>query len=127
MRVLVSGSRDWTNTTLILECLKALYYDGYDTLIEGEAKGADTIAKNCGRYLGMTVLPFPADWKKYRRAAGPIRNQKMLTDGKPDLVIAFHNNITESKGTKDMIERAKKAGIPCYLIRERINDEDNQS
>lgn len=97
--------------------------DGYDTLIEGEAKGADSIARDCAKYLGMIVLPFPAQWKKYGgrgrgNPAGPIRNQQMLDEGKPNLVVAFHNNIDKSKGTKDMLNRTKKAGIPCYLISE---------
>lgn len=121
LKVLVCGDRSWTNTRLILECMKALYYEmGYDTLIEGEARGADKIAANCAHYLGMAVLDFPADWEKFGKAAGPIRNQRMLTVGKPDLVVAFHNNIEESRGTKDMINKAKKACIPCYLISEKV-------
>lgn len=123
LRVLICGDREWENIRLILDHLKLLHLQcGFDVLIEGEARGADTIARNCGKYIGMTVLRYPANWKKYKLAAGPIRNQQMLDEGKPDLVVAFHNNITESKGTKDMIERTKKAGIPYYIIKEETND-----
>jgi hypothetical protein len=68
--------------------------------------------------LGIPVLSFPADWARFGRAAGPIRNQRMLDEGKPTLVLAFHNNIVESKGTKDMVKRARKAGIRVRLFRE---------
>lgn len=59
--------------------------------------------------LGFEVAACPADWKKHGKAAGPIRNQSMLTEHKPDLVIAFP--LGESKGTRDMIRKAKAAGI----------------
>jgi hypothetical protein len=56
---------------------------------------------------------YPADWATHKRAAGPIRNQQMLDTG-IDLCIGFHPDITKSKGTKDMLTRASKAGIPTY-------------
>ena len=49
-------------------------------------------------------------------AAGAIRNGQMLTEGKPDLVVAFHGNISISKGTKNMVEQATKAGIRCIVV-----------
>ena len=63
----------------------------------------------------MRVLAFPADWDKYHKAAGHIRNQQMLTEGKPTLVLAFHHDLARSKGTKDMVRRALKAGLAVYL------------
>lgn len=63
----------------------------------------------------MGVESFPANWSQYGHAAGPIRNQKML-DQNPDLVIAFHFDLEHSKGTKDMINRAKKACIPVRFV-----------
>ena len=47
------------------------------------------------------------DWKKYGKKAGPLRNQQMLEEGKPDLVVAFPGG----NGTADMVRRAKKANI----------------
>ena len=61
---------------------------------------------------------YVADWKIYGKSAGPRRNQKMLDDGKPTIVIAFHNDIDNSKGTADMIARAKKLGIPTEILTE---------
>lgn len=87
-----------------------------DTIIvHGVARGADTIAGEVAKKLGMSVEEYPADWKKFGRSAGPIRNRVML-DTKPDLVIAFHNNIEESKGTKDCVTEARRRGIPTEVV-----------
>jgi hypothetical protein len=90
-------------------------------VMEGGAKGADAAARAwaCRPFSPGVLIehfPFPADWDKYGKAAGPIRNQQMLDEGHPDMVIAFHDDLTNSKGTKDMVKRAKKAGVPVYLV-----------
>ena len=59
----------------------------------------------------MNIIKFPADWNKYGKAAGVLRNQQMLDEGHPDLVVYFHKDIENSKGTKDMIIRAIDANI----------------
>jgi len=113
MRVLICGDRHWTDKDAIRNVLASL--EGVTHVIEGEARGADTLARVVAEELGITVLPFPANWTKYGRAAGPIRNRQMLDEGKPDLVIGFHNNLTESRGTKNMLEQARKARIQTRL------------
>jgi len=115
-KVLVCGDRNWTNGSLIYGWLSKAKERGYGTVIEGEARGADSLARNIAKELEMEVLPFPADWEKFHKAAGPIRNKQMLDEGKPDLVLAFHDNIDISKGTRDMINQAKRAGIKVILI-----------
>ena len=117
MRILVCGDRDWTDKSIIYSILAG--YADYDDLviIEGEARGADSIAGEWARDGGVDLMPFPAKWDEFGKAAGPIRNQQMLDEGKPELVVAFHNNLEESKGTKDMVERAVKAGVPVYHVR----------
>ncbi len=82
-----------------------------DIIIEGEARGADRMARDIAISMGLEVLRFPAEWTKYHYGAGPKRNQQMLDEGKPELVYAFHNNLSESTGTKDMVARARQAGI----------------
>jgi hypothetical protein len=54
--------------------------------------------------------------RRVRRVAGPIRNQQMLDEGHPDLVIAFHDNMSESRGTRDMVGRAIKGGFSVRLV-----------
>jgi len=89
---------------------------GYDTVIEGEARGADTIAREEAERLGFKVLRFPAQWNTYGKAAGPIRNYEMLKQGQPDLIVAFHDDISSSKGTAHMLRCAEAAGVTYTLI-----------
>ena len=112
MRVLVCGSRKWTDYAVIERRMKAL--PPWTVIIEGEARGVDKAARLIAKHLGLEVVPFPADWDKYGKAAGPIRNQQMLDEGKPDLVLAYP--MPGSVGTQDMIARAKKAGIPVEEV-----------
>lgn len=116
MRILVCGSRHWTENQPIETALAE--YKGQDiTVITGGAKGADTIAHNIAKKLGYKTMVFNADWGRYGRAAGPIRNAKMLSDGKPDLILAFHNDLSASLGTKNMINQAQREKIPVKLCK----------
>lgn len=92
---------------------------GVTCVIEGEATGADTLGRFAAERLGIDVLKFPANWRVYGKSAGYIRNQQMLKEGKPTLVLAFHNFIENSKGTKHMVNIATKAGVPTEVVTER--------
>jgi len=86
-------------------------YPAGTVVIHGAQRGADTIAGEIAEAMGFEVIPYPADWHKHGRAAGPIRNQQMLDEGKPTEVAAFHNDLAHSKGTGDMVRRARRAGL----------------
>lgn len=116
MKVLVCGDRNWTNRKLILERLKQL--EGEIIIVEGGARGADSLAGSVAKELGYGLRIYPAQWTTHGKAAGPIRNRQMLDTEHPDLVIAFHNNLEASKGTKDMVNYAKKHNIPTEVISE---------
>lgn len=107
-RVLITGSRNWTDVTTILKALEELPEGS--VICHGAAAGADTIAAEVAEELGIPSFAYPAKWREQGRAAGPIRNQYMLDDFKPDLVLAFP--MPGSVGTVDMMKRAEKAGIP---------------
>ena len=113
MVVLVCGSRDYTDYSKVYECLKSLEVS---QVIAGGCRGADALAVTAAKACGYPFREFPADWQKFGKAAGPIRNQRMLDEGRPDLVVAFHEDWENSKGTKDMIRRARSQGIPVRLI-----------
>lgn len=116
MRILICGDRNWTNQDLIYKELEGYKLDPkVTTIIHGACRGADRLAGRAARCLGLDVKEFPADWKKYGNAAGPIRNTQML-DEKPNLVLAFHNDIENSKGTKDMVKKARKAGVITFVV-----------
>lgn len=114
-RILVCGSRDWLNRDRILERLSEFVYVSV-TLIHGACRGADLLAADVGEQLGFDILPFPAKWREFGKAAGPIRNTQMIVEGRPDLVIAFHADIEHSRGTKNMLSQAIKSNIPTEVI-----------
>ena len=120
LRVLICGSRNWINKRRIGKYLDTLIDDeGYlpenITIIHGACKGADYHAGNEAKGRSMTVEEYPADWKQ-GFSSGPKRNQRMLDEGKPNRVVAFHEDIQNSKGTRDMVARAKKANVPIEVI-----------
>jgi ABC-type Fe3+-hydroxamate transport system substrate-binding protein len=87
-----------------------------DVVIHGAARGVDEQAMIAAQTLpGVKHLPFAADWHKHGRAAGPIRNKRMLDEGKPDLVVAFPGG----RGTANMVKQAQAAGIPVQRYDER--------
>lgn len=112
MRILVCGDRNFEDIDHMNDVMNDHFYPG-DILIHGDAPGADRLSERCKQPY-TEVIRFPADWEKYGKAAGPIRNKQMLEEGKPDLVIAFL--APDSKGTKNMIEQAQKAGVDVRII-----------
>lgn len=119
-RVLVCGSRDYANVEH-LRCVLDAFHDTtpISLLIEGEAPGADTLAREWAESRGIEVAKYPAQWGKYypRARAGPIRNRQMLKEGQPEHVIAFpKGRLSDSQGTKDMVNIAQRAGVPTVII-----------
>lgn len=107
--VLVCGGRDYANRGYLFSVLdRAHVANEIGCVIHGDAKGADRLAGEWAEMRGIEVEKYPALWDVHGRRAGPIRNQLMLDDAKPDLVIAFLGGA----GTSDMVCRAKAAGIP---------------
>lgn len=109
MRLLVCGGRDYRDHGTVWQALGNIHArTPIDVLIEGGATGADRwCAKWASCQHGVETLTYPANWNKDGRAAGPIRNQRMLDEGKPDLLVAFPGG----RGTADMVRRAKAAGV----------------
>lgn len=121
MKILICGGRVFSNERLLRKSLDDLLENCVlfsdvsvenITVIHGDARGADRMAGNWAEGRGVRVVKYPADWKRYGNSAGPIRNQKMLDDERPDLVVAFPGG----SGTADMCERAKKADVRVIHI-----------
>lgn len=114
MRILVTGSREWTDRAMIEEALISLTR-GLSwhkvTVIHGGARGADLIADQVAHDFDMQVEVHPADWEMHGKAAGPIRNQEMVDAG-ADVCVAFFHPDAQNRGTSDCAARAAKAGIP---------------
>lgn len=110
--VLLTGSRDWTDVGLIHDTLAGLRASVPGLVIRhGDCPtGADAIAKAWCDANAVAQDPVPADWAAHGKAAGPIRNQAMLDrEPRPETYVAFHKG--QSRGTQDMIDRCRKAGI----------------
>lgn len=116
MKVLVCGDRFWTNKAVIRERLFKL--PRITTVITGGCYGADYIADQFARELDYTRIIMPADWKSHGKAAGPIRNRAML-DLLPDLVVAFHNDLSKSRGTVDTVNEAMRRKIKVEIYNDR--------
>jgi hypothetical protein len=125
IRWLVTGDRKWNLSGVMSKALGDRLQPG-DTLIHGDAQGADKMAGRLAAGMeGIVIEAYPANWANYGRAAGPIRNKEMLDVGKPDRALAFHADLENSKGTKDMVKRLRKAGVPVEIFtgKERVDGE----
>lgn len=124
-RILVCGGRDFNDFRKLSVILDDLCHDrGWDSggdeeiwmpvvhVISGGARGADSLAIDWAVSNFLSFDVYNADWKTHGKAAGPIRNQKMLDEGMPDLVVAFPGG----KGTADMVFRAKKKGVEVIEV-----------
>lgn len=120
MRVLVCGGRDYLDEARVFAELDSI---GPTYVMEGGQRtrdaetgeivgGADFFAYRWASARDVAGCTYDADWNVHGRAAGPIRNQRMLDEGKPDLVVAFPGGV----GTADMVRRARKAGVPVKEI-----------
>jgi hypothetical protein len=108
MRVLICGGRDFSDKDFIFSSLDKLHEKHHIShIITGGALGADFFAHKWASSRRCDITIFPANWKKYGKKAGALRNIQMLEDGEPELVIAFPGG----KGTEHMKKIARKAGI----------------
>lgn len=120
MRLLVFGSRRWPFPGLVTNDLTSLYIDephvGPDPfkLITGGAEGVDSLAEEWAQNMNVWSVVYPADWKKYGRSAGPIRNQEMLESENPTLYRGWI--LDNSTGSMDMLSRLQKAGVPGEAV-----------
>lgn len=122
MRVLVCGGRNfdrsdalnWLNAFGVQDASEALgrYRAKLSAVIHGGASGADMAGAEWGKSERVPVIEYKANWRKYGKLAGPIRNQRMATEGKPDVVIAFPGG----RGTASMVAIAEANDIPVVRV-----------
>jgi len=121
--ILVCGGREYTDRRVVYTILdEVCQRTGWArkgnplTIIQGGAPGADYLAKEWAEAdpTLCQCIEYQADWRRYGKAAGPIRNKKMLNDTQPDLVVAFPGGA----GTRNMIEQAKAKRVPIIVVNE---------
>jgi hypothetical protein len=137
VRLLVCGSREWPGswediaehlpeggdvTVIHGACSRKVTKVSRGSIFHDVEVSVDMLADFAARGLGHHVVPFPADWSIGRKA-GPIRNSRMLTEGKPDRALAFgalfvapFNDRGKRTGTGDMVAKLLAAGIPVRWV-----------
>lgn len=121
IKMLVCGGREFDDLQLFIDVMKSIEEKKEFAarqpvvIIEGGAKGADFLARCWAKYCGYQHEPYPADWKKYGRSAGYIRNKQMLDEGRPDFVVAFPGG----SGTEDMVQQTRARSIEVIEIGEQ--------
>jgi len=116
MRTVIFGSRDFTNTALLNKALDQLHeVYKFSLVIDGVARGVDTLAHNWAVRNCIPTAREPAQWNKYGKAAGPIRNELMITKYHPELAIAFPGG----NGTRHMTGLCHEYGLLVKTVRPR--------
>lgn len=110
-KVLVCGGRKYHNKTRIERVLDNMK-SRIACVVTGGATGVDFYATRWAVSNETKVSVYPAEWTKYNRAAGHIRNQRMLDEEHPDLILAFPGG----PGTANMVSRAREAGIEVIQV-----------
>jgi hypothetical protein len=104
MKVIVCGGRDYAHDDHVHMVLDQIHdHEPITLLIEGGATGADAAARAWASKRGVPRVTEEADWARYGRKAGPMRNERMLGRYRPEVVVAFPGG----RGTADMVTRAK--------------------
>ena len=114
--VLVCGERTFSDRGVIDQTLRDLAAQTVDLhVIAGKARGADRLVAECASAQQIPVTEYPADWARYGRAAGSIRNAQMLREGHPREVFAFFLDRSRSRGTTNMVSLALKQGLVVHV------------
>lgn len=108
MRVLGCGGRDYGDYPFVQETL-----DRFEIteVAHGAAPGTDSLVGRWGIHRRLKTIAYPADWDKYGKRAGPLRNLWMLADFQPELVVAFPGGV----GTAHMVQIARAAEVDVFV------------
>lgn len=123
LRIIIAGGREFDDFDRLCKYCDSII-SGYNsdnnfniTIISGNAIGTDRMGEEYSRLRGYNLMVFPADWFKFGKRAGIIRNAQMAeyatSDGAEGILIAFWNG--KSRGTKNMIEVAETRGMDRYI------------
>ena len=116
MRILIAGGRDFSDKDFLYKYMDKFKEDCI-CVISGCASGADKMGEKWAKDMGIPIERFPAQWARYGRKAGPLRNIEMLEKGKPDLVVVFKGGT----GSAHMASISKKAGVKTLRPRRGLN------
>ncbi len=113
MKVLVCGGRNYDQYNRVAHALGTLNRKyPIERIIHGGCRGADKLASDWAKRNGISESIYYARWEEEGKAAGPLRNQRMVDNEHPDAAIAFRGG----RGTADMIKRLRDANIPVWEV-----------
>lgn len=112
MKIIIAGSRSFSDYQLLSEKMDKLTAGLNVTVISGHARGADQLGEQWAKKKGIPLEIYPAEWEKYGRSAGPIRNRQMANIS--DALVVFWDGA--SQGTKNMIDVARQNGLKVRVI-----------
>jgi len=121
MKIVVGGSREFTDKTRVFEVMEDVLFQVERlglrsvTILSGEARGSDRLGEKYAEHRELRLERFPADWDRYGKSAGVIRNKQMAT--KADMAVLFWDG--ESAGTKNMMEEMWAQRKPVVVVRFR--------
>ena len=110
MKVIIAGSRQIDDEELVHSIIEQTGLQ-ITEVVSGNAKGVDTFGQHYAQKHGVAIVRFAPEWKRYKKAAGPIRNRQMAEYA--DALIAIPDK--NSKGTWDMIKKMKKLGKKVFV------------
>lgn len=113
-RLIIAGSRefnDYARLSKVVSCLTRGW--GNFEIVSGRCRGADRLGERYAREYGIPLKVFPAEWERYGKGAGPIRNQEMANYATHCIVFLGEN----SRGSKNMVETAKRYKLKVKTIR----------
>lgn len=114
MKIIVAGSREFKDYEMLKNKLDKLLINQKDIqIVSGGCRGADELGEMYAKEKGYSLKVFKADWNKYGKKAGPLRNRQMAKYA--DGLVAFYKE--GSRGTKNMIEEAGKEGLKIRIIK----------
>lgn len=116
VKVIIAGGREFDDYDYMRRCLdglKAIYFDHIIEVVSGAARGADKLGERWAEEQGFTIHSRPADWKRYKNRAGPIRNEEMADES--HVLCSFWDG--DSRGTRHMIGAALRKGLEVHVFR----------
>ena len=119
MKIIIAGSRYITDINVVLDAIKeSPFRTRISQIVHGGCRGVDELAGEIATEQKISIMVFPADWDKYGKASGPIRNQKMsiYADG----LIAIPG--PQSKGTWDMIQKMQDQNKPVFIYKKLLKN-----
>lgn len=116
-RVLVCGSRDWADAAGLHLALDMAHREiRFGVVIHGDCRGADRIAQGWAQARGIPDEAYPVAWHLLGKAAGPLRNQRMVDEGRPTYAIAVHDAFARGTGTWDAMSRTINVTVRAWLL-----------